>query len=181
VDFKNTILIMTSNIGTREFKPGGGFGFSAGSSKDAYSNMKSAIEEALKRVFNPEFLNRIDDTIIFHQLERQHILDIVQIQMRELLKRISSMGISVDLTKQAKEFLAEKGYDPAFGARPLRRALQKYLEDPIAEELLKGKYPEGTTIRVSLNKKTGELKFRIVSADDKDGPIEEEEKPASAT
>jgi ATP-dependent Clp protease ATP-binding subunit ClpC len=180
VDFKNTILIMTSNIGTREFKPGGGFGFSSGSSKDAYASMKSSIEDALKRVFNPEFLNRIDDTIIFHQLERQHILEIVQIQMRDLMKRVSAMGISVDLAKPAKEFLAEKGYDPAFGARPLRRALQKYLEDPIAEELLKGKYPEGTKIRVTVNKKTGELKLRTVAPDHKGGSIEEEEKPASA-
>jgi ATP-dependent Clp protease ATP-binding subunit ClpC len=181
VDFKNTILIMTSNIGTREFKPGGGFGFGTGSSKDAYSAMKSGIEDALKRVFNPEFLNRIDDTIIFHQLEKSHIMEIIQIQMRELLKRVASMGITVELTKQARELLADKGYDPAFGARPLRRALQKHLEDPIAEELLKGKVPEGTTIRVSLNKKTGELRFRSVSPDDKDGSIEEEEKPASAT
>jgi ATP-dependent Clp protease ATP-binding subunit ClpC len=181
VDFKNTILIMTSNIGTREFKPGGGFGFGTGSSKDAYSAMKSGIEDALKRVFNPEFLNRIDDTIIFHQLEKSHIMEIVQIQMRELLKRISSMGITVVLTKQAREFLAEKGYDPAFGARPLRRALQKYLEDPIAEELLKGKFPEGTTIRVSVSKKTGELKIRSGAPAHKGGSIAEEEKPASAT
>lgn len=181
VDFKNTIMIMTSNIGTREFKPGGGFGFSAGSAKDTYSTMKTAVEEALKRVFNPEFLNRIDDTIIFHQLEKEHILEIVQIQMRDLVKRMSSMGISIELTKQAREFLAERGYDPAFGARPLRRALQKHLEDPIAEELLKGKYPEGTVIRVKVNKKTGELKFSSVQEEDEGGDIREEEKPASAS
>lgn len=180
VDFKNTILIMTSNIGTREFKPGGGFGFSAGTSKDAYAGMKSAIEEALKRVFNPEFLNRIDDTIVFHQLEKSHIMEIVQIQMRDLMKRISSMGISVELTKQAKEFLAEKGYDPAFGARPLRRALQKHLEDPIAEELLKGKYPEGTTLKVKVNKKSGELKFTATMPDKKGGDVKEE-KPAKVS
>lgn len=181
VDFKNTIMIMTSNIGTREFKPGGGFGFSAGSAKDAYSTMKTAVEEALKRVFNPEFLNRIDDTIIFHQLGKEHILEIVQIQMRDLVKRMTSMGISIELTKQAREFLAERGYDPAFGARPLRRALQKYLEDPIAEELLKGKYPEGTVIRVKVSKKTGELKFSSVQEEDEGGDIREEEKPASAS
>lgn len=181
VDFKNTIMIMTSNIGTREFKPGGGFGFSAGSAKDTYSTMKTAVEEALKRVFNPEFLNRIDDTIIFHQLEKEHILEIVQIQMRDLVKRMSSMGISIELTKQAREFLAERGYDPAFGARPLRRALQKHLEDPIAEELLKGKYPEGTVIRVKVSKKTGELKFSSVQEEDEGGDIREEEKPASAS
>ncbi len=174
VDFKNTILIMTSNVGTREFKPGGGFGFAAGSSKDVYSNMKNAIEDALKKVFNPEFLNRIDDTIIFHQLEKTHIMDIVQIQMRDLLKRTSSMGITVELTKQAKEFLADKGFDPAFGARPLRRALQKYLEDPIAEELLKGKYTEGAVIRVRISKKTGELKFSTSSSEKEEGDAKEE-------
>ena len=159
VDFKNTILIMTSNIGTRDLKKSGGFGFGEQSVKGDYGQMKTVIEEALKRVFNPEFLNRIDDTIIFHQLEKSHIMEIVGIQMRDIMKRTKGMGISIELTKQAKEFLADKGYDPAFGARPLRRALQRYLEDPVAEELLKGKYPEGSTIKVRVSKKTGELKF----------------------
>jgi len=181
VDFKNTILIMTSNVGTRDLKRGGGFGFGTGSSKDDYGNMKSTIEEALKRVFNPEFLNRIDDTIIFHQLEKQHILEIIQIQMRDLMKRMESMGITVELTKQAKEFLADKGFDPAFGARPLRRTLQKYLEDPIAEELLKGKFGEKTRIRVRLSKRTGELKFAKTRVQKKGDTITEEEKPADVT
>lgn len=178
VDFKNTILIMTSNVGTRDLKRGGGFGFGTGSSKDDYGNMKSTIEEALKRVFNPEFLNRIDDTIIFHQLEKHHILEIIEIQMRDLMKRMESMGITVELTKQAREFLADKGFDPAFGARPLRRALQKYLEDPIAEELLKGKFGEKTKIRVKLSKRTGELKFTKIGIQKKGDTITEEEKPA---
>lgn len=181
VDFKNTILIMTSNIGTRDLKRGGGFGFGSGSTKDEFSAMKSTIEEALKRVFNPEFLNRIDDTIVFHPLEKEHIIDIVQIQMRALVKRMTSMGITIELTKQAKEFLAEKGYDPAFGARPLRRTLQKYLEDPIAEELLKGKYADGAKIRVKLNKKTGELKFNVTPVTNSPDSKTEEEKPASVS
>lgn len=181
VDFKNTILIMTSNVGTRDLKRGGGFGFGTGSSKDDYGNMKSTIEEALKRVFNPEFLNRIDDTIIFHQLEKHHILEIIEIQMRDLMKRMESMGITVELTKQAREFLADKGFDPAFGARPLRRALQKYLEDPIAEELLKGKFGEKTKIRVKLSKRTGELKFTKIGIQKKGDTITEEEKPADVT
>jgi len=176
VDFKNTILIMTSNIGTRDLKKSGGFGFGEQSAKGDYGQMKSVIEEALKRVFNPEFLNRIDDTIIFHQLEKSHIMDIVGIQMRDLTKRMKSMGITIELTKQAKEFLADKGYDPAFGARPLRRALQRYVEDPVAEELLKGKYPEGSTIRVKVNKKTGELKFGVASPAKTEGDIGNEEK-----
>jgi ATP-dependent Clp protease ATP-binding subunit ClpC len=159
VDFKNTILIMTSNFGTRDLKKSGQFGFGTQTSNEDYGAMKSMIEEALKRVFNPEFLNRIDDTIVFHQLDKTNIMDIITIQMRDLTKRIISMGISLDLTPEAKEFLAEKGYDPAFGARPLRRALQRYVEDPIAEELLKGKFSEGTVITIGLNPATGELTF----------------------
>jgi ATP-dependent Clp protease ATP-binding subunit ClpC len=181
VDFKNTILIMTSNVGTRDLKRGGGYGFGTGSAKDEYGSMKSTIEDALKRVFNPEFLNRIDDTIIFHQLERNHILQIIDIQMRDLIKRIEGMGITIQLAKQAKEFLAEKGFDPAFGARPLRRALQKYLEDPVAEELLKGKYAEKSSIRVKVNKKTGELKFTRSVPTKKGAAVEKEEKPADVS
>lgn len=181
VDFKNTILIMTSNIGTRDLKRTGGFGFGAPTPKDEYDTMKGVIEDALKRVFNPEFLNRIDDTIIFHPLERSHILDIIQIQMRELLKRVSAMGITIELTKKAKEFLADKGFDPTFGARPLRRALQKYLEDPIAEELLKGKFPEGTVVKVKVNKRTGELRFATEAPVKAAGDERKEEKPADVS
>jgi ATP-dependent Clp protease ATP-binding subunit ClpC len=181
VDFKNTIIIMTSNIGTRELKKSGGFGFGTDTAKHTADSIKSTIEDALKRVFNPEFLNRLDDTIIFRSLEKEHIMQIIDIQMRDLMKRISSMGITIELTKGAKEFLADKGYDPAFGARPLRRALQKYLEDPIAEEILKGKYPEGTVLRAKVNKKADELKFVAVTADQPETPEEEEEKPADVT
>jgi len=182
VDFKNTILIMTSNIGTRDLKRTGGFGFGTPSAADDYGSMKTTIEDALKRVFNPEFLNRIDETIIFHQLEKKHILDIITIQMKELLKRIGGMGLKVELTKQAREFLADKGYDPSFGARPLRRALQRYLEDPIAEEILKGKYPEGSTIKVKINKRTGELRFTGTPTRTKsDGDVKQEEKPADVS
>jgi ATP-dependent Clp protease ATP-binding subunit ClpC len=178
VDFKNTILIMTSNIGTRDLKKAGSMGFGTSTAKDEYGHMKSTIEEALKRVFNPEFLNRIDDTIIFHALEKKHIMEIVDIQLREIMKRIGSMGITVELTRQAKEFLADKGFDPSYGARPLRRALQKYLEDPLSEELLKGKFPEGSLLKVRVNSKTGELKFGVVAHDEKDTDVEEEEKKA---
>jgi ATP-dependent Clp protease ATP-binding subunit ClpC len=181
VDFKNTILIMTSNIGTRELRRSGSYGFGTKTEGDSYADMKSTLEEAMKRVFNPEFLNRIDDTIIFHALTKEHIIEIVSIQMRDLLKRIASMGITIELTKQAKEFLADKGYDPQFGARPLRRALQKYLEDPIAEELLKGKYPEGTVIRVKVNKKADELRFSTALSAKDDGTEEEEETSADVS
>jgi ATP-dependent Clp protease ATP-binding subunit ClpC len=160
VDFKNTIIIMTSNIGSRDIKTGS-FGFTDSKAKDTYEAMKSTIEDALKRVFNPEFLNRIDETIIFHPLDRTHIMKIIGIHMKDLLKRMTTMSIDIVLAKSAKEFLVDKGYDPAFGARPLRRALQKYLEDPIAEEILKGKYGEGSVIKVSFNKKKEELKFSV--------------------
>jgi ATP-dependent Clp protease ATP-binding subunit ClpC len=170
VDFKNTIIIMTSNIGSRDIKTGS-FGFTDGKAKDTYEAMKSTIEDALKRVFNPEFLNRIDETIIFHPLERQHIMKIIGIHMKDLLKRMTTMNINIVLAKSAKEFLVDKGYDPAFGARPLRRALQKYLEDPIAEEILRGKYGEGSVIKVSLNKKKEELRFSVGSK----GPVAAEQ------
>jgi ATP-dependent Clp protease ATP-binding subunit ClpC len=181
VDFKNTILIMTSNIGTRDLKRTGGFGFGTATAQDEYGAMKNTIEEALKRVFNPEFLNRIDDTIVFHALEKKHILQIIDIQMRDLMKRIKGMGITVELTKQAKDFLADKGFDPAYGARPLRRALQRYLEDPIAEELLKGKYPDGTKLKVKLNKKKQELRFSATTPQKKEGEEKQEEKPAGVS
>ena len=122
----------------------------------------------------------MDDTIVFHSLEKKHILDIITIQMRDLMKRISSMGVTVELNKQARELLAEKGFDPAYGARPLRRALQRYLEDPIAEEILKGKYPEGTVIKVKVNKKKGELRFVPVLPEPTDDK-KEEQKPADVS
>jgi ATP-dependent Clp protease ATP-binding subunit ClpC len=174
VDFKNTILIMTSNIGTRELKRSGGIGFGSPTAKDEYGAMKSIIEEALKRVFNPEFLNRIDDTIIFHPLEKTHIQDIVQIQIKDLSKRLEAQGLTLELTQEAKEFLADKGYDPAYGARPLRRAVQKFLEDPIAEELLKGVFVEGTVVLVKVNTETGELWFTNAANDKSSGDMHAE-------
>ena len=159
VDFKNTILIMTSNIGTRDIKSTGGMGFGTQSEQDKYSAMKGHVEDALKRVFNPEFLNRVDDSIVFHSLERHHILSIIDISARDLLKRMESMGIKIELTDGAKEFLADKGFDPAFGARPLRRAIQKYVEDPLAEEILKGSFTSGSVVKVEFDSKTEELTF----------------------
>jgi ATP-dependent Clp protease ATP-binding subunit ClpC len=159
VDFKNTILIMTSNIGARDIKGTKGFGFGEENVADKYKQMKSTIEDALKRVFNPEFLNRVDETIVFRQLDKMDIMKIIDIQTKELFKRMSSMNISIELNKQAKEFLSDKAYDPVFGARPLRRALQKYVEDPVAEEILKGTFGEGSVIKVTYNKKKDELRF----------------------
>ncbi|MFA6468920.1 MAG: ATP-dependent Clp protease ATP-binding subunit [Bacteroidota bacterium] len=174
VDFKNTILIMTSNIGARDIKVSKGFGFGEENIGDKYKHMKDTIDEAVKRVFNPEFLNRIDDTIVFHQLNKEDITRIIDLQVKELFKRMSTMNISIELTKQAKEFLAEKGYDQLYGARPLRRALQKYVEDPVAEEILKGTFTEGSVIKVKLNKKKDELTFNSGSQPDDGGEAPEE-------
>jgi len=164
VDFRNTIIIMTSNIGARDIKNlGKGMGFNMGGESTSidYNKMKSTVEDALKRVFNPEFLNRIDDVIVFHQLERTHVAEIIHIMVRDLLKRIHDIGIKVELHESATLFLAEKGYDPQFGARPLRRALQKYVEDPLAESILSSNLVEGDSLIISYDavQKPNELIF----------------------
>ncbi|MBS1505848.1 MAG: ATP-dependent Clp protease ATP-binding subunit [Bacteroidetes bacterium] len=148
VDFRNTIIIMTSNIGVRDLKDfGAGIGFTTKAKRENEEEMmKSTIQSALKRAFSPEFLNRLDDVIVFNSLQREHIHKIIDITLGKLFARILTLGYNVELTEKAKDFLAEKGYDQQFGARPLNRAIQKYLEDPVAEEILKGEVPEGGTI-----------------------------------
>lgn len=159
VDFKNTILIMTSNIGTRDIKIDKILGF--GDIKDAnrYDKMKSTIDEAVKKVFSPEFLNRIDDFIVFYQLERESIIKIVDIAIEKLILRLKPQNIKLDVSKTAKEFIADKGFDRNYGARPLRRAVQKYLEDPLSEEILKGTFKENSDIIVKHKKDSEELIF----------------------
>lgn len=149
VDFRNTIIIMTSNIGVRDLKDfGTGIGFaSAAKRENEEEAMKSTIQNALKRAFSPEFLNRLDDVIVFNSLQREHIHKIIDLTLKKLFDRIIQIGYHVELTEKAKDFLAEKGYDHQFGARPLNRAIQKYLEDPVAEEILKGEIEEGGTIQ----------------------------------
>ncbi len=148
VDFRNTIIIMTSNIGVRDLKDfGAGIGFTTKAKRENEEElMKSTIQSALKRAFSPEFLNRLDDVIVFNSLQREHIHKIIDLTLGKLFARITTIGYHVELTDKAKDFLAEKGYDPQFGARPLNRAIQKYLEDPVAEEILKGEIGEGGTI-----------------------------------
>jgi ATP-dependent Clp protease ATP-binding subunit ClpC len=149
VDFRNTIIIMTSNIGVRDLKDfGSGIGFATKANRENEEEvMKSTIQNALKRAFSPEFLNRLDDVIVFNSLQREHIHQIIDITLGKLFERILSLGYTVELTEKAKDFLADKGYDQQFGARPLNRAIQKYLEDPVAEEILKGEITEGGTIQ----------------------------------
>jgi ATP-dependent Clp protease ATP-binding subunit ClpC len=148
VDFRNTIIIMTSNIGVRQLKDfGAGVGFVTESKSDSMDEvMRSTIQKALKKAFSPEFLNRLDDVIVFNSLERTHIHRIIDISLGKLFGRIMNLGYNIRLTEEAKDFISDKGYDPQYGARPLNRAIQKYLEDPIAEELLKGEIAEGDTI-----------------------------------
>lgn len=162
VDFKNTILIMTSNIGTKDIKSIGGMGFGDPNQTDKHDKMKLQIEESVRRVFSPEFLNRLDDTITFKQLSKEDIFKIIDISTRQLLKRIQSLGINFEFDVAAKTFLSEKGYDPKYGARPLRRAIQKYVEDPVSEEVLKGSFKEGSHVMVSY-KEGDELIFVDIS------------------
>jgi ATP-dependent Clp protease ATP-binding subunit ClpC len=150
VDFRNTIIIMTSNVGAREIKEfGQGVGFATTSKvAKSFDSMKSTLESALRKVFRPEFLNRIDDVIIFNALEKEHIFSIIDLTLAKVFSRIREMGYEVQITETAKEFIANKGYDQQFGARPLNRAIQKYLEDPVADEILKGQLKEGDILEV---------------------------------
>jgi len=148
VDFRNTIIIMTSNIGVRDLKDfGAGIGFATKKSAESQDElMKSTIQSALRKAFSPEFLNRLDDVIVFNSLLREDIHKIIDLMLGKLLGRVTNLGYTVELTEKAKDFLAEKGYDPQYGARPLSRAIQRYLEDPVAEEILKGELKEGDVI-----------------------------------
>ena len=157
VDFRNTVLIMTSNVGSREVGTGGVLGFQKSDAETMHQLMEGKIKDELKKTFNPEFLNRVDDTIIFHQLGREEIASIIDIELKKVKERLAHREIQVRMTQGAKNLLAEKGFDPAFGARYLKRTIQKLLEDPLAEELLQGRFTEGSQIRVT--KKGEELVF----------------------
>lgn len=165
VDFRNTILIMTSNLGTRSVQKGG-FGFGQADSGIDYDKMRSAMLEETKRLFTPEFLNRIDEMIVFRPLKREHIIKIIDITMDELLEGMRDRNIQVTLSNSARELLADKGYDPVYGARQVKRTLRKYIEDPIAEELLKKKFNDGSKIQVRCKK--DELEF--IESENKKNP-----------
>lgn len=162
VDFKNTIIIMTSNVGTRDLKIGSKLGFVEPTNEDEYQSIKSSIEDAVKRLFNPEFINRIDDFIIFRKLTKEHIYQIIDIQLEELRKRLKDQELTLELTQSAKDFLVEKGYDEKFGARPLKRALMQYVEDELAEVLLTGGVKPGTKIVADFDESKKKLKFDFV-------------------
>ena len=164
INFKNTIIIMTSNIGSRQLKEfGQGVGFGTSAKKaGANSHAKGVIEKALKKAFAPEFLNRIDDVILFNSLEKEDIHKIIDIELKALFSRVDEMGYNLKIDETAKEFIAEKGFDTNFGARPLKRAIQKYLEDTLAEEIINAHLEEEDTIKVSLDKDKLELKMKIL-------------------
>jgi len=165
VDFRNTVIIMTSNIGSRQLKDfGTGIGFATSNKiNNQEAESKQVIETALKKFFSPEFLNRIDDVIVFNSLEKPDIIKILDIQIATMLKRIVDLGYNVQLSDEAKSFIADKGFDIKFGARPLQRAMQKYLEDPLAEEILKGEIVEGSMVYVDYDKENDKLKVQTGS------------------
>jgi ATP-dependent Clp protease ATP-binding subunit ClpC len=177
IDFKNTIVIMTSNIGTRQIADfGQGIGFETATRKSVRDDYtKSVIQKALHKTFAPEFLNRIDDVIMFNSLDREHINKIIDIELKGLYERVSSLGYTLKISGPARDFLVQKGFDPQYGARPLKRAIQKYLEDPMAEVFIRASVVEGDTIVVGFNKKKEEITVRVKTAGTAGQPEQEDE------
>ena len=164
VDFRNTVLIMTSNLGTEYVRKGGTLGFLQQKADDEERESHDKIEKALKGAFRPEFLNRIDEIIMFSPLSIEEMEQIVGLQMKDLHERLSEHNIDVELSSEARSWLAKEGYDPAFGARPLQRAIQKYVESPLSVELLEGKFKDGATVQVDVDKKENKLIFTTAKA-----------------
>jgi len=172
VDFKNAIIIMTSNIGTRQLKDfGQGVGFATAAKTSATDeHTKSVIENSLKKSFAPEFLNRIDDVVVFNSLTKENIHDIIDIELEKLYKRVNALNFTIKVTQTAKDFIVEKGFDSQYGARPLKRAIQKYIEDPLAEEIVKAGATEGDTIQIDYEKNAEEATIKVIK------PIKPKEK-----
>ena len=182
IDFKNAIIIMTSNIGARDladYGKGVGFGTKARADGSEDTN-RGIIEKALKKAFAPEFLNRIDDIVMFNSLKREDIHLIIDIELGHLYKRISELGYELKLTEEAKDFLAEKGYDEKFGARPLKRAIQKFIEDPMAEEIINQAIEEGDKITIGLNKDKTDVNIKVTKGKKKVGKSESDTKEPPA-
>ncbi|MDA8156282.1 MAG: ATP-dependent Clp protease ATP-binding subunit [Actinomycetota bacterium] len=150
VDFKNSVIIMTSNLGARFIDKATPLGFQAGTSDETYLKIKDSVMDALKKTFNPEFLNRVDETVVFHPLEKKHLVEIIDLLVSETNKQLIEQELMVELTPEVKDWLIEKYFQPTYGARPMRRAIQKEIEDPLSEEILRGKFKEGTKIKVTL-------------------------------
>src|SRR5437763_5053610 len=165
IDFKNTVVIMTSNVGARDITKGGkGLGFTLGDATTSFERMQEKVKEKLKVVFNPEFLNRLDDVIVFHPLNREHITQIVSILLKDVRKRLAEDDLTIKLTPAATELLVKNGYDEAYGARPLTRSIQKFIEDPLSEKILLGEFSKGDDIEVDVAPDGTRLDFRVLSS-----------------
>jgi ATP-dependent Clp protease ATP-binding subunit ClpC len=164
IDFKNTVVIMTSNVGARDITKGKGLGFTTGDSVQSFERMQEKVKEELKVVFNPEFLNRLDDVIVFHPLNREHISQIVSILLKDVRKRLAEDELTIKLTDAATELLVKNGYDEAYGARPLKRSIQKFIEDPLSEKILLGEFSKGDEIEVDAAIDGTKLDFRVLSS-----------------
>ncbi|MFM7075455.1 MAG: AAA family ATPase, partial [Planctomycetaceae bacterium] len=161
VDFRNTILIMTTNAGAEAIKNESAFGFQKPDDDSGYESMKGRVNERIEKFFRPEFLNRVDDVIVFHHLTVDDLKKVIDIELSKVRERLGERGLKLELTEEAKKFLIKKGSDTDFGARPLRRALENYIEDPVSEELLKGEFDGKDTIQVDCVEVAGkkQLKF----------------------
>ena len=175
VDFRNTVLIMTSNLGTRDLRKAS-VGFGKSDEAVSYEKMKEKVNDALKEHFRPEFLNRIDETIVFHELSKDEVIQIVDLMVAKLAIQMEAQGMGIELTTAAKLYVADKGYDPTLGARPLRRAIQRYIEDPLSEELLYKRFRAGEIVTVDAedDPETGERVITFSSVEGFEPPTMEE-------
>ena len=163
VDFRNVILIMTSNIGADLIRNQAGFGFGKRTEQAIYEKMKELLDKEMERHFRPEFINRLDATIVFRALNRTDLETIVEYELNKVFKRLIEHNLHLDLDSTAKEFLIDKGYNPEFGARPLRRAIERYIEDPLSEDMLRGKFKGKTVIRITVQDED-HLRFEGIEA-----------------
>ena len=176
VDFRNTVLIMTSNLGTADLRKVN-VGFTKNDEAVSYERMKEKVNDALKAHFRPEFLNRIDDTIVFHELSMDEVTEIVDLMIARTTEQLRAQGLGLELTDAAKHWLAKKGYDPTLGARPLRRAIQRYVEDAMSERILYKEFHAGEIVVVDVDPETDEIVFRAIEGFDP-GPVELEDAAA---
>jgi len=163
IDFKNTVVIMTSNVGARDITKGRRLGFVTADEKDSFERISATVKEEMQRVFNPEFLNRVDDVIVFHTLYEEHIRQIVAIMLRDVQKRLGQEEITLKLSDGGTSFLVKHGSDEKYGARPLKRAIQKYIEDPLSEKILLGEFQKGDEIEIDVAADDEKLEFRAMS------------------
>ncbi len=164
IDFKNTVVIMTSNVGARDITKGRAMGFANPDARNSFERIAEKVKEEMTHVFNPEFLNRLDDVIVFHPLAEEHIAEIVGILLKEVQKRLGDEELTLKLTASGSTFLVKHGYDEKFGARPLKRAIQRYIEDPLSEKILLGEFAKGDEIEVDISADGEKLDFRVLTS-----------------